>query len=286
MPMPPMPLVMEALRETVGPSLALGIVALGFGRIVFGKSSASLAACLALLLSLVVGYYHTKLNPNIWPTEKRITWIPWLTALAGVSGAFVRRWPAVGYSLWAVATTMAVVHVVPKEYHTKPLWVVPAFVLLTSASGFGLLKLCDRRPGGLTPFVAGAALMTAGTVIIHAHSKSLLDVATFGGMCLFGCSLVVVFTKGDVGAVFPGAALLLACTLFAGYHETFSSVPTTAFVLPAVAPLWVLVGLLPVVDRQRGWLRVLIVLLPVCILLAVATGLAMSYESLAFDDDH
>ena len=127
--------------------------------------------------------------------------------------------------------------------------------------------------------------MAAGTVVIYAHSKSLLDIATLGGMCLFGITAVVVFTKGDVGPIFPGAAFLLTGTLFAGFHETYSNVPTTAFVLPAVAPLLSLVGLIPRVLRLRPRWRFAVVVLPVLIVLGLAVGLAMANETLAFGEE-
>ncbi|QEL20862.1 hypothetical protein [Limnoglobus roseus] len=287
MQLPPTPMILDELRTTVGPSFLIGVGVLIFYRLVLGKSYTPLAAVVALVLSLAVGNHLGQLNPAWWPTEKRFTWLLWLAAAGSLAAAVVRslKWPTVGHALWAAVAAVAVIRVVPKDYLTTPTWAVPAFVLLAAAVGFGLMRLSERRPGPLTPFVMAAALMTAGAVVIHAHSKSLLDVATLGGMCLFGIAAVVLVTKGDAGPALPGAAFLLTGVLLAGHYETFSKVPTTAFVLPAVAPLLALVGLIPAVDRQQPWVRLVIVLLPVLAVLAVAGGLAAANESLAFGED-
>ncbi len=285
MQLPPTSMILDELRTTVGPSFLIGVGVLVFYRLLLGKSSTSFAAVIALILSLAVGNHLGQLNPDWWPTEKRFTWLPWLAAAGGLAAVVVRslQWPTVGHAIWATAAAVAVVRVMPKDYLTTPLWAVPAFVLVTAALGFGLMRLSERRPGPLAPFVMAAALLTAGVVVIHAHSKSLLDVATLGGMCLLGIAAVVLVTNADAGLVLPGAAFLLTGVLLAGHYETYSNVPTKAFVIPAVAPLWALVGLIPAVDRQR--LRLVIVLLPVLVALAVAVGLAMANESLAFGND-
>lgn len=278
MQLPPTPMLLDELRTTVGPPFIVGVGVLVLYRLAVGRWATPVAAVVALALSLAVGNYFANLNPDWWPTDKRMTWLPWLAVAGGLAGLAVRYAGMVGHGLWAAVAAVAVVRVVPREFLTSPGWAVPAFVLLTAAVGFGLMRLSERRPGPLTPAVMAASLLAAGAVVIHAHSKSLLDVATFGGTCLLGVALVVLFTKGDASPVFPGAAFLLTGVSLAGYYETFSSVPTTAFVLPAVAPLLALVGLRPGV---RPW----VVLLPVLVVLAVAVGLAMANESLALGDE-
>lgn len=283
MQLPPTPIVMDALRETVGPPFAVGVGVLFLSRLDFGKAATPFAAVGALVLGLAVGNHFAQLNPDWWPTGKRFTWLPWLAAAGGLAALVARSGPRTGALLWAAVASVAVARVVPKDYRTGPAWAVPAFVLLTAAVGFGLMRLSRRRPGWVPPFALAAALMAAGAVVIHAHSKSLLDVATLGGMTLFGVAAVVFVTQGDAGPALPGAAFLLTGTLLAGYYETGSNVPVAAFVLPAVAPLWALVGLTPWVDRHR--FRVVIVLLPLLLLLVAAVGLAAANESLAMGED-
>ena len=286
MTLPPTPIIVEALQQIVGPPFLLGVVGLLLVRFI-RPSGSHLAAVLVLIGSLALGNWLAKINPLWWPDTKRVSWLPWLAgggALAGLFRGWL-KWNTLGTALWAVVMTLAVIRIVPKDYYTEPLWVLPAFALLTSMLGYGFLKLNEKQPGFVVPGLIASALATAGLIVIHAHSKSLMDVAMLGAMGLFGLSAVALFTKADVGAVYPGAAVLLVGTLFAGYHETYSEVPSKAFWLPAVAPLLALVGLIPWVQRLKPWQRVLIVAVPTLIALGVAVGFAMSYETLAFGDE-
>ncbi len=288
MTLPPTEILLEALRETVGPPFVVGVVTMLLARLLFGKSSASLAAVVAFIASLAVGNHLAKIHPGWLPTDRRLTWLPWLAASAAMSGLLIRKpkLAVAGYTLWAVIMAMAVVRVVPKDYQTVPMVAVPAFVLLTAIIGFGLMKLSQRQPGALAPLVLAACLMTAGTVIIYAHSKSLLDIATLGAMALFGIGAVVFFTRGEVAAVLPGGAILLTGTLFAAWHETESLVPTTAFVLPCAAPLLAFVAFVPAVERWRPIWRWAAVWIPVTLILTAAVILAATKESLAFDSEY
>ncbi len=288
MTLPPTDILLEALRETVGPPFVVGVVTMAFARLLFGKSSASVAAVVAFVASLAVGNHLAKIHPGWLPTDRRLTWLPWLAATAAIAGMLIRKpkLATIGYTLWAVVVAMAVVRVVPKEYQTLPMIVVPAFIVLTATIGFGLMNLSQRQPGALAPFVLAACLMTAGTVIIYAHSKSLLDVATLGAMALFGIGSVVFFTRGEVGAVLPGGAILLTGTLFAAFHETESLVPTTAFALPCAAPLLAFLAFVPAVERWRPIYRWLTVWIPITLMLIAAVTLAAMNESLAFESEY
>ncbi len=286
MTLPPTPIIVEALQQIVGPPFLLGVVCLLATRFIH-RSGSHLAAVLVLVGSLAIGNWLAKINPLWWPDVKRLTWLPWLAsvgALAGLLRAWL-KWNTLSTALWAVVMVVAVIRIVPKDYHAEPLWAVPAFALLSSLLGYGFIKLNEKQPGFVVPALMASALMTAGLIVIHAYSKSLMDVAMLGAMGLFGLAAAALFTKADVGAVYPGGAILLTGTLFAGYHETFSEVPAKAFWLPAAAPLLALVGLIPWVQRLKPWQRVLIVAVPTLIVLAVAVGLAMSYETLAFGDE-
>ncbi len=288
MTLPPTDILLEALRETVGPPFVVGVVVMALARLLFGKSSANVTAVVAFVASLAVGNHLAKIHPGWLPTDRRLTWLPWLAATAAIAGMLVRKpkLAAVGYTLWAVVVAMAVVRVVPKEYQSLPMIAVPAFVLLTATIGFGLMNLSQRQPGALAPLVLAACLMTAGTVIIYAHSKSLLDVVTLGAMALFGIGSVVFFTRGEVGAVLPGGAILLTGTLFAAFHETESLVPTTAFALPCAAPLLAFLAFVPAVERWRPIYRWLTVWIPITLMLIAAVALAATHESLAFEREY
>jgi hypothetical protein len=286
MTLPPTAIVVEALQQIVGPPFVLGVVLLLASRFIY-KPGSHLAAVLVFIGSFALGNWLAKIHPPWWPDAKRVQWLPWLASAAAIAGLLRSwlNWNTLSTALWAVVVAVAVIRVVPKDYHTAPLWALPAFALLTSLLGFGYSKLNEKQPGFVVPGLFAAALWSAGLVIIHAQSKSLMDIAMLGSVGLFGIAAVTLFTKADVGAVYPGAAVLLVGTLFAGYHETFSKVPAMGFWLPAVAPLLALVGLIPWVQRRPPWQRVLIVSVPTLIVLGVAVGVAMSHETLAFGDE-
>ncbi len=277
-------MVLEALRETAGPPFAVGVAVLVVARWLFGKSSIPAAAVVGFVAAFAVGNVTSQFNASWWPGTSRASWLPWLAIGGAIAGFVARRWALAGASLWAAVAAMAVVRILAKEYYASPVWAVPVFALLPAAIGFGLMRLDARRPGFAVPLLMGCALMSAGAVAIHAHSKSLLDAATLGGMCLFGFAVVAAFGGLETGGVLPGAAILLTGTAFASYHETFAEIPVAAFALPAVAPLLALVGLVPAVDRLCPKRRVVLVLLPAVVAMAVGVALAMRAAPLNFDD--
>lgn len=284
MVLPPTELVVEALRETVGPPCVASVLVVLVARFVFGKSIPFWVAVGAFIAALAVGNYFGKINPNWWPGSQRATWIHWLAACGAIAGGLTRRLPMAGLVLWGGVVAIATTRILAKDYYTAPFWAVPAFALLPGLLGFGHMTLNARRHGIESPLIFALALLTAGVVVIHAHSKSLLDVATLGGMSLLGLTLARLVMTFESGAALPGAAFLLVGTQFAGYHETYSKVPMVAFLLPAIAPAAVLLGLIPQIDRLPPRFRWPIILVPALVLLAVAVASAMSHESLSFED--
>lgn len=277
-------MILEALREIVGPPFVIGVLCILFAKLLRSQTAVPISIVVAFAFAFASGNYLADLNPEWWPTSKRATWLPWLAVSGAVCGLLARRWPLLAGSLWTCVAAIAVVRILAKDYYTSPLWAVPAFVLLPTLTGFGLMKRDQQKPGFAIPLVMGLSLIAAGIVIIHAHSKSLMDVLVIGGICLMGFALVCAISPFETGAIMPGASLLLSTACFAGYHETFSEVPPSAFWLPAVAPGLLLIGFLPFVDRLRPRTRIAIQILPPLIVLGIALGLAMSHETLTFED--
>jgi hypothetical protein len=283
MTLPPSEIVVQALREVVGPPFVITVVLVALARLL-GRRAVLWVAPLALLGSLAYGTWATEINPDWWPTTKRITWLPWLALGGCLAGVLIRglKQHTLGYTAWAIALAFLLTRVLHADYYTKPLWFLPTFVAVLGINSFAPMHLYGRFPGFVTPLIMALCLGTTGTVLIHAHSKSLMDMAMFVSMALTGLACVVAITKGDASSVYPGVGLLHLGLLFAGYHETYSELPMAVFIIPAGAPLLALVGLLPRFDRLRPWLRVLIILLPVLIALGVTLGITMSYEELSF----
>jgi len=279
-------MILESLRELIGPAFLIGF----FVPLVCGAASSRLRSAgvvLALALSLLVGNYLAGVWPGWLPNGRRISWVAWSAIVGAFAGLLIRR-PSTriaGQALWAAVAAAMAVRVIPASSLTEPVWLVPSFVFLAGLIAHGMLRLSEVRPGALVPLVMAMSLGAAGTVIIHAHSKSVMDIAVVGGVCFVGIASVAIFTKADCGAAMPGAALLLVGVLYAGYHETESLVPKAAFVLPAFAPVVALVGLIPALERRTPRSRNAAVLVPVLLVLSTAVALAAANETLSFETE-
>ena len=293
-------LMTEALQHQVGPSFICGVVLLLLARSIYRNRFSHFAAVLAFVGSLAVGNWLAQINPDWWPAlnaSKRATWLPWMAAAGCVAGLISQsmKKPVLGYAFWVAVAYLFADRIVPENYlkyqcwakmipegffQTK-LWAASGLLFLTALVGFGFAKLNGKRPGGLPPFLFGFALLTAGTVAIFSKAPmTLLDLNTLGGFCLYGLAAVAPFTKADVSSIYPGAAFLLTGSLLVAHYDSESNIPEIAFLLPAIAPLFALVGLLPFVDRQRSLIRVLIVAGPMLIALGIALALATTYGEL------
>jgi len=286
MQIPPTPTIVESLQESVGPAFLIGAFVPLLGGY-FGGRLRSLGVVLAFAMALLVGNYLTKVWPGWWPSERRIAWVAWSAIVGGFAGVLIRS-PStriLGHSLWAAAVATMAIRVIPGPSLIEPMGLVPAFVGLTAIVAYGSARLSELRPGALVPLVLAMSLGAAGAVVIHAHSKSVMDIAVIGSMAFFGFAAVAFFTRWDYGAAMPGAAILLAGVLFAGYHETESLVPKVAFLLPALAPVVALVGLIPALETRGRLSRNAVVLVPVMIVLLTAIAIAARHESLSFEPD-
>ncbi len=293
-------IAMEALQHQVGPSFICGVVLLLLARLIYRNRFSHFAAVLAFIGSLALGNCLGQINPDWWPAlnpSKRATWLPWLASAGCIAGLISQglKKPVLGFALWVAVAYLFADRIVPESYlkgkywaklipegfFQGKVWAASGLLFLTALVGFGFAKLNEKRPGGLTPFLFGFALLTAGTVAIFSQAPmTLLDLNTLGGFCLYGLAAVALFNKADVSSTYPGAAFLLTGSLLVAHYDSESQIPEAAFLLPAIAPLFALVGLLPFVDRQRGWVRLLIVTGPMLILLGIALALATTHGEL------
>ena len=286
MTLPPAKLVREAVLLDVLAPAAAAAVAFAAILAVFGRRAAGPAAVVALAAGWAAGNALTGVAEWV-PGTSRIEWVPWLALAAAVAGLLTRvpRLPAgVGWAVWAAVIAFAAVKLVRASDPTSPWWTVPAFVLLNAAVGFGLAALSRRDPGAGVPAVAALALVTAGSVLIHAHTARLMEAATIAGAALSGIAAVALATKADAGAALPAAAVFLTGVLVIGHHETYSEVPVKSFVLPAVAPLAAAAALVPPLTRLTGARLRLLQFTLLLIPLAAAVWLAEAAEPMDFDN--
>lgn len=280
---PPSPEVVEQGKQAALYGLlpafaaAAGVFALILAA--FGRRAGFAAAGLALAAGWAVGNHFRGAAPWL-PGDKRIDWLA-PAALAGTVAGLLTRLPRLpagwGWALWAAVLALAAVRVLPKD---APWWAAPAFVLLTTAVGFGLADLSRRCPGAAVPASLGVSLFAAGTVAVHAPYLTAADTATLAGAALFGIAAVALFFKADAGGALPGAAVLLTgvAVLAYDYRNTDGKVvPWGSFALAAAAPTAAVVLLLPPLRRKGGTWPGLIAFALVAAAAATAVGIAATY---------
>jgi hypothetical protein len=117
-----------------------------------------------------------------------------------------------------------------------------------------------------------------GAVIMAAGFMKLAELALIPA-AISAAAVVACFREQDgstVRGLAPGFAVMLPGSLAAGYLETqtYTDVPTLCFLLTAIAPLGLGVGLLPPVQRLALWKRLMIQAPAFLVPLAMALALA------------
>ena len=214
-------------------------------------------------------------------------WIPWaalMTTVSGIASSLYNRSRWIPHVIRILVSMMAARMVVPAGLTVT----TPAVGLIV---GIGIVLIWTiaewrsaRVPIGVTSAAAGLASLGAAAVLLHAHSARLTDIATLVAFATFGIAALAILGQGrlDPAGAGPATAVFLPGVLISGYHETFSSVPIFAFVLPALGVVSVgLLSFLP--DRLiHGWrvwaIGVFLAGFPV----ALAVILASRYEALDF----
>lgn len=307
--MPPLELILPVLGYVVAPALLTAALVFGLSLRLFGVRTANYGAvagfCAACLVANCVG-------------EPLLPWLPdklgwqcllWVATLAMLIGLAARRTieSRLGLALVAVLTAgHAAWILVPTGMQTDPPWAssaralathlnsevferltnivaVPVFALVVFIEWEVLQRLAKIRPGGAVPLATALAFLGAATVLIHAHSARMTDIATVCAMALVGLAIVAWPMRTDVGAVMPAAAVMLPGLLLGGYYETYSQVPWLSFALVGIAPLFLLLYLASPLVRLAAPLGTIVLMIILLAPMAVAVGLAMHAEPLQFE---
>jgi hypothetical protein len=291
--MPPLELVLPVLGWVVAPAFLVAVVLLAAGIRIFGSHAAGPCAAAAFLAGCVTS--NTLGDPTLpWPPERLgWHWLLWPTALAMLVEVAARRPQVPATASWLLraltaghAAWLLVPSGLPSELDwVVPVyvWAVPAFALVVLAEWGILQSLATELPGGTLPLAAACALLGAAGVIIHAHSARMTDIATFAAASFAGVALIAAWSRTDVGAVMPAAAVMLPGLVLSAYYETFSEVPPQAFAFVALAPLTLAVPLaiLKAGIRPPNIKMVAIVLIGLPAALALA--MAMRVESIMME---
>lgn len=277
--LPPLHLMVDVLVFAILPAALGTALVMAAVEYLGGTKCMSLGAALGLAAGTGVGLWWRgalTLGPDT-------SWnrLPWLALAALALGLATRPLKWVHWIVLIVASAGAAWWVLPVASRSEAPWLVPALAALTAAL-WGLLEYLAARPAGAgIPLIVAMAFFTAAGVLIHAGTARLTDAAVVTSASLAAVGAIAWLRGGDAGGAVPAAAVFLPGLLLMGQQETYSDVPWPAFVLPAVAPLTVVLTL-----PLRSWpglrlhlLQFALVLIP----LAIALGLALATGPLQYE---
>ena len=288
------------------PLLAAGIVLVAVGRL--GKGGRAVATTVALVVGFAVGnhfrpaaeyridadrplafgeltaeaIYAVSGTHDKTPHPPARYWLPWAALFAGAVGAIahIPKLPSLVRHLLRALTAIIVASLlVPLSLRAEAPWLWVGFAAVVLAE-WELLDALGKVDGWL-PWGLGLVFLSAGAVLLHAHTARMTDLATFvAGGCL-GVAVAARWSGADLRGVAPIAAVALPGLLLDGQQSTFSEVPWYSFALVALAPL-VLIPLVFVPERYRRW-RLFAGLGLLLLTAGMAVFLAWWAEPLSFD---
>jgi hypothetical protein len=307
-PIPPAELLVDLARQNALPAAGAAAFIFAAGT-AFGRWNAALSAALAIIAAYVAANFQPVEHgePLAWESTSRL--IPWKAekstvhqlpraALALLAVGLVSRWVgllcglmlkdrlwwlpslAVWVLRWAAVLVVGL-WVIPPEMRTDRAWLHPAF----SAAMLFLWIAADgtaRSGAGDQVMTLLAACFLAGSLVfIYAHWQSPMELAIAIGFGLLGIGVVSRVSKAETSGAVPAAVgLWPALVLNVRFQQSESLVPLAAYWLLALAPLGMLLFMIPRVARQNRWLvgslRAMAVLIP----LAIAMYLAVANETL------
>ena len=317
---PPFSEVYDAFLHAVVPAFGTTVFVAGMTSWIFGRRAGYLAAAVAFATGIVIanlfrGCFVLRFDPEsttspfdvirgLWSvligarlsTDRTAAdsffappagryWLPWAALLATGGGLLTHHVPvpaAVKQILRFFISMITAKMVVPAALANGSPWVIG----LVGLNIFLIWMLAEWRTARFTnlatPAAAGLASMGAAAVLLHAHSARLTDIATLIAFASFGIAVAALVCPIAAEGAFPAIAVLLTGVLMTGYHETFSSIPAIAFIVPAMAPLaTALLAIFP--DRGlHGWRKETAAIALVGIPTVTAIVLASRAETLSF----
>jgi hypothetical protein len=297
--LPPLHLVVEVLQFAVLPAALAAAAVFAVILLAGGNRWATPGAALALAAGLAIGNWYRSALPWLpeglpWNAEvPKWHWLLWLGLAALAVGVLIRlpqvpaviRWLIMAAAAGFVAWLFVPPDLLPEDLREKAPWgPAAAFAAVVFIEWALLEHLCERSPGGGIPLGLALTFLAGAAVLIHAGSLRFTDVATILSASLSGIA-VAARQQADAGAVAPGVAVLLPGLLLTGQNTMASEVPVplAGFLLVGLAPLALLLTLLPPFRRWEGIrlniLQLILILVPVI----VAVALAMQTGPLEFE---
>jgi hypothetical protein len=257
---PPIAEVADKLRDAVAPSFTVSALVLAPFLVARGGRLAPLGAALAMAGGLAAGNYFCGAVP--WrPEQSAREWVLAAAGIALVAGLIARipQVPAIiRWLLRAAGAAAAAWLLVSAGARVTHPWIPYAFGAVVLALWAVLERLAADSPGPAAPLAAAMAAATAAAVLEQASFGSMTDVATFAFGTLLGIALAAWLRPADVGGAMPGVAVLLPAVLLAGRFDAGSGVPDVCFLCAGLAPLALVLLLIPPFKRWPPFRRAIL----------------------------
>jgi len=308
-PLPPAKDVLDALHHAVlpaagGAALVVCLFAL------LGRRAAALGSAVAAVVGF--GWANFTFDAVSWENTGRVIpwkadgptpvwhWLPRAALVLVVVGLLSRgigllathvlpthRWWGANLLVWSARLAAVVVvsgWLVSEAAATESPWLRVAFPAVMLLSWVALDGVARYGAGAQVAAYQSAIFLTAGAILLYAHSARFMDLGVIVGCVMFGVAVAAGAAKVDASGAVPAGVGFLPGLMLNGRLLTESNVPVTAFWLVALAPLTLLPFLIPAVARQNRWLvislRTVLLLAP----LVVAVVLAAGHEKLVFEE--
>jgi len=255
---PPIAEVADKLRDAVAPSFTVSALVLAPFLVARGGRLAPLGAALAMAGGLAAGNYFCGAVVPWRPEGSAREWVLAAAGIALVAGLIARipQVPAlVGWLLRAGGAAAAAWLLVSDGARATYPWIPYAFGAAMLALWGVLEQLAADSPGPAAPLAGAMAAATAAAVLEQASFGSMTDVATFAFGTLLGIALAAWLRPADVGGAMPAVAVLLPAVLLAGRFDTGSEVPDVCFLCAGLAPLALVLLLIPPFKRWPPFRR-------------------------------
>ncbi|MCI0461784.1 MAG: hypothetical protein L0Z62_32945 [Gemmataceae bacterium] len=235
-----------------------------------GPKLALLGATLGLAGGVAVGLLLGERLPLVGGAS---SWnrLPWAALAVLAVGLFARLpWlsPALAWLLRGVVVVDVAWWVLPSDLSAQLWWMPRAFAAVMLLEWALLEYLARRSPGGGVPLILALSAGAASVVLLYAGSGKLAEVATALASALGGIAVVAWLCRTDGSGAVPGSVVLLPGLLVMGWWTMgeYTEVPWLAFLVPGLAPLTLLITLVPPFRSWEGRrlevLRLALVLAP------------------------
>lgn len=275
--MPPIEHIFDMLLKTILPAFAVAAVVTAAVERIGGSRQARTGAALGLVAGVALGFW---IRNDILPlaSGNSASWnrLPWACLIAICVGRVAQlsdTQRSDGWLLRGAASIGIAWWVIPDHIYDEHAWLVAAFAALAWANWM-LLDLLAELPNNVSVGVCIVlSLLTAGGVLVFAGIARYMETAVLLASAFAGITVISAWRKFEINSAVPVVAIALPGLLLMGNRESsVESIHVAAYVLPALAPLF-LAASLPCGDWPKARLhafRIGIVLVPLIVAMVLA----------------